>query len=131
MNKWYNYKNRKDVGNEVSEITHKPLQAVNIHLKIQTNINVITKLLCSYKLLVQLKESFVYVFSIYFIAIINKLRLIPCENRSVRFHVSYDKSNCIKSVIYPASLTLMNRFSVLSANFDSTVLLQTEKFYNI
>ena len=38
---------------------------------------------------------------------------VHCENTSVRFYISYDKSYCFKSVIYPAS-------SLLSANFEST-----------
>ena len=51
-----------------------------------------------------------------------KLQPIHCENRSVRFYVSYDKSYWFKSVLYPPSpLIFMNRLSALLANFESTI----------
>ena len=43
--------------------------------------------------------------------------LIHCENRSVRFYITYVKRYCFKLVIYPPPLL----HSVLSANFENTV----------
>ena len=45
----------------------------------------------------------VQILSIYLMAVVNKLLPIHTENMSVRFYVSYDKSNCFKSVIYPSN----------------------------
>ena len=52
----------------------------------------------------------------------NQTLTIHCENRSVRFCVSFENSYCFKLVLYPPSpLIFMNRLFMLSVRFESTV----------